>query len=170
MSGFVPFFDYFRLSTDANVIDVGQTDYSSAPASFRCNPDSQQTAVIAQIRIVITHLASSDAEFFGMGPALTNGLRLYFKEGDSIIADLTGAVAIKTSSQTLSIVDGVEHVEFAGNHDGKILHIDLRRWGDPLAVDGKRGQYLELSVNDDFRKLTSMIWSAQGYLSTQRYA
>ncbi len=141
-------------------------DYSSTPQSFRIS-DSTGWGEIHRIIIMLQDSGSFDMELYGNGLALTNGVRVFLKNGsDEVIQEYT-------AFPILSNADWMGHCyDYAHSDIGQGDEVGSIRWtfskaGQPVIVKFDQGEYLEVYLNDDFTGLTHHRFTVQGKYITR---
>ena len=144
-------------------------DYSSAAELFKVTANSADrteartdTLRIHRMMVSIEDATAPDADGYGGGSALTNGVTIgIYNNSDVLRVNLTDGITIKTNAEwgRLAGPDAVPQTYGTG-----INYVTVRwsfdKFGGPIELKG--GESLGVSLNDSFTFLTGHYFVAQG--------
>lgn len=146
---------------DGTGIFDAKIDHSATPVDYFISPPAGRIYAISRLLTCIKDSGSLDADGYGNGASLTNGIIVSSKTpSGELIARHDGGQTIKTNAQWGRLCyDVKEHVWGLGDE------ILLVRWtftkaGGPLIYD--EGERFCVTINDDHTNLTSHTFLVQG--------
>ena len=140
-------------------------NYSLSTTGFKFKP-IKGIALIERMIIGIEDQGSMDSGAYGNGLGLVSGIRLYLRSADDSILEEFTAFPIRTNGEwAMHCHDVTRHAWGAGN---EVLSI---RWtfskaGQPIAIDHRKGEYLEVGLEDNFSNLIKHTFFIQGKYKT----
>jgi hypothetical protein len=171
MSYMKPLKPVFRLFSSTGT-GAGTTsavgDYSVTPLSLQIKSRATDYLVINRIIISVEDAGNFDAGGYGNGSALTNGIRIYLKDGDGEIAELT-SFPITTNSHWAAHCHDLTIHSFGTGNTLMSVRWTIGASGRPLVLNGPDGHYLEVVFNDDHTNLIAQRVIGQGYLQDVDY-
>ena len=113
--------------------------------------------------VKIQDTGSFDTEKYGNGLTLTKGLRLYHRNGDgSLVAELTAKPILTNSDWSVHCYD-VQVLAFGKGDEVLAIRWTFDKTGEPVKLDGDKGDYLEMVLNDNFTGLNEHYFCVQGH-------
>lgn len=153
----------YRFLQYAGTKDASE-NYSASPVSFRYTADPDRTDYLERLHVYYTDSGSFDSGGFGNngGNPLTNGITVN-AQIDGVLYTYTDDVPIRTNGlwNTLAGVD-VRHENYGAGDEYISIRFTMAKAGQPVILDGSKGDYFEVLLNDDFSFLTSMYFKVQG--------
>jgi hypothetical protein len=130
------------------------------PVTFRVTA-TNGSAEVTRINFVLTDGAIRYGQFGGLGAALTNGITVKAHDVDgSVLFDYLDDEAIKTNEQ-VGWLSGVDNLaQPAAGDDSFPVRWTIERSGKKTLLT--EGQYIEVTIADDLRGLSSFSAMAQG--------
>jgi hypothetical protein len=154
---------FFRLSTDGN--GAGETDMavdgSVTPVEFYVQPPVGEIWRIARSMIYIQDEKGFDVGTWGSGLILTNGHKVEIKH-NGVVNDILG-FNLKTSGDISSIAYDTRLDTFGNADDILVGRWTFTRAGQFIRLDGDKGDYFKVIVNDDLSDLSAQYIQVQGY-------
>ena len=151
------------LSNGSTIEAIG--NYAAAPESFRfkCKSGSQK---LHRARIIVTIEDSGEfnTDLYGKDIVLTNGISLMVRdESDTLLMDYTDDDPVHTNVEWAEYCYDVQYHDFGTGSANKFLNVrwTFERSGKFLSLSS--GDYLEVSLNDDFTGLVAHRFLVQGY-------
>ncbi len=166
---------------DKNGDGTGETDASEdysdtglGLTEFYITPMADEVMRIERIIPFLQDTGPLDADFYGHDITLTEGVNLQICRGPlgagrEVVVDLMDGQAVLTNAGWGKLCYDVDISEF-GREDN-VLHA---RWsffkaGQPLQLDGAKGERLSIILNDDLSDLVSHAFMVQGRSLTHDY-
>ena len=136
----------------------------TAPVKFVVIPDTDNIYHIQRILIVMSHASAADNSKFGGITALPNGVL--------VRANINGTYGTftnwKSNKDIISDMYDVTYTDKAGGGlHGTQARGSFNRIGVSVRLDGSRGDFLEITVQDDLTALTDFQIKAQGHLERE---
>lgn len=153
-----------------NIDAIG--DYSATPYRLFCEPPAGQIFQLNRILITVKDTGSFDSGGYGNGIALPVGLKAGLAVGlpdGSLREDFLEGPPIKTNGD-YHIWAGVDVAISSFGQGDEYLSV---RWtfskgggidGEPIFLDGDKGEKLFIEFNDDFTGLNQHLFQVQGIL------
>lgn len=158
---------YVNLSDDGT--SAGETNMAqdgSTPVTFYRGPASGRTWNVHRIIFNITDAASSiTPNEFGGAAALTNGCSLLVQRDGGTVIDFTDGRALKQNADFGNLCYDLSFHESgnAANTSNVQARFTFTKAGQPLVLNGKRGERIAMVVNDDLTDLLDFVATIQGY-------
>jgi len=164
----LPIFQLLSSNGDGTGTADATGNYSSTPLSLKCSR-SYGWAHIARMIVMIQDGGTFDAELYGNGIVLTNGIRVYVKNAsDAVLWEMTSFPIISNSdwaghchdynySESIGVGDSVASIRWT-----------FDKAGQQCIVKFDQGEYLEVYLNDDFSGLTHHRFTVQGHHITAK--
>lgn len=143
-------------------------NYASEATSFKIAPGDNQTFILHRLIISVEDAGAFDAAVYGNGITLTNGMVLRVSDASGVLFKLTG-------DNIKSNADWAEHCHDLTIHNFGIGNVIMTaRWtfsesGVPIELNGDKGQFLEIVLNDDFSALVEHHFLIQGFSKNEGY-
>ena len=146
-----PLVQFFVNDAVTNAI----VDYSSAAGSFVLQPGASATW---RVREITTHILGGVLVNMGYGSlvALTNGIIVQMKNASGVIANLVGGIALKRHEHWERI--GATVTEHANSMSAVL------QFKDAIRLRGASGEYLQVTLNDDFSAATEHYFLGRGVI------
>ena len=140
-------------------------DYSVTAEGFYIEPSPNVDMGNLQIARIIVFIEDSQnwsANGYGdITAGLTNGIELkVFNEDDSVAADLTDGIPIKSNADWHSKCHDVTYTSYGVGNDFLSVRWTFTKAGKPITLG--YGERLEVMLNDDLTGLVSHRFLAQG--------
>lgn len=151
-----------RMIADDNTINFNG-NYSITPKIARLKPPEGEIWALYYNSVQIEDTGIGTGKYGGI-IALPNGITITSKR-NGIDRDITRGVPIKTTAQWLDIFQQGQILNFGAGDDFWIASIDI-----PLGafvLDGKQGDELFFTLNDDFTGLTKHTFGANFVVKQQ---
>ena len=134
-------------------------DYSGATTSFTIAPPGDDVWLIYRLLVHIQDSGTFDAEKYGNGITLTNGIEVKIYRDGVERLDLTDGVPVLDNSHWARLC-----YDFKVLSEGNGDEVGGVRWtfSEPLGLDGSENDELRIELNDNFTGLTSHAFLAQG--------
>ena len=140
-------------------------DYSSSATEFKIVPPADESYSIHRLTVVIEDGNNFEAELYGKGVELINGIAIKVKNGVVSVNDLTnGSPILNNSGWTHLCGANIQLIGWGGNEDQLIVDIVFTHLGIPLVLDGNDGEYLSIELNDNFSGLDGHYFVANGFI------
>ena len=122
-------------------------DYSITPGSFRYVSGYNSTKIERMIVSVVDSTVSNTADY-GNISGLTNGIQLYHRDSEDNILETLTPFPVKTNQDWSAVCYDVTYHTLGAGSDQVSIRWTFSKTGLPIEL--KIGEYLEVSVNDDF--------------------
>ena len=142
-------------------------DGSITPVVFKISPGEGETIKLARIMIYVEDSGAFDADKWGNGITLANGIDFKVSK-NGVVSDLLG-FSIKSSGEMASICHDINHESFGIGNEFVSFRWTFEKAGSKISLRGSGlilgdavNDELQLIVNDDLRGLVKMYVHAQG--------
>lgn len=165
---------HINLLLSSNGDGTGTTnaigDYSSTPLSLRYRPtNATEEFIIHRMIISVEDAGNFDADQYGNGITLTNGLRIYVKNSsDDILEEIT-SFPILSSGDLAAHCHDVTLFSFGIGNNILTARWTFQKSGIPIVLRGTESEYLEVYLNDDFTGLIKHRFVIQGHYKNEDY-
>lgn len=134
-------------------------DYSSTPTSFRLDTGGEE---LEMHRLIVSFKDSGsfDADKYGNGLILPNGIRIYHRDvNDDLIQEFT-AFPVRSNADWRAHCHDVIISSSGTGDEVASVRWTFNKSGRPITLLGSRGEYLEILLNDDFSDLNDhkFLW------------
>ena len=157
------FIDYLKDESDGTTIQANG-NYATVPAKFsiQCPTDSDDSYEINRVIIFIKDTQGIDADKYGNGITLANGIEVEHiaSDGATVKDDLTGGLPIKSNGDWARLCYDVQLLEFGTGNEIVSVRWTLEKTGKPLILGP--GEYLRFTLSDDFSGLIEHTFNVQG--------
>jgi len=154
----------FPLSRYADIVGDGSGvknaigDYSAGGLGqtiFKIAPGSGETLKLSRMIIFLTDVGSLDADSYGNGITLTNGIEMKVMRGASVLWDITDGIPITANHDWKRLChDELLSTYGAGNESISWRYTFTKDSnGKPLILDGANSEELHIILSDDFSGL-----------------
>lgn len=148
--------------TDGNNEDANK-DYSVTPAEFVLAPPVGSVWNIARLLFFLEDFGSLDADKYGNGLVLTNGVTIQVKRGDTVLCNLTNSQPIKSNSHWKKFCFDVESSAYGTGNQTLGSRWTFAKSGSYIHLVGDLGDKIVVTLNDDFSGLVSHTFLFQGH-------
>jgi len=158
-----PFVQYFSTNGDGTGTINAVGNYAAAATEFKLAPPAGERYEVGCVLITIKDSGSLDADLYGNGVALTNGIDFHLEENGVNILDLFAGQTVKTNANWAS-----HTFEYSVITHGSGDNFIIAKWkvcealGEALSLDGDDNEELILTLNDNFTGLTGHTFLAHG--------
>lgn len=137
-------------------------DYDGLNTKFYIKPPSNQDFALYRMIVYVKDAGTLDASSYGNGITLATGIKVRVADAGGVILDLFDGQTVKSNADWAGACYDVSISTF-GTGDN-YLHV---RWtfaksGQPLIINGEKGEWLEVVLNDAFDGLLSHYFKVQG--------
>lgn len=115
------------------------------------------------------HMTDTGGSFgsgdYGTGSGLTNGITFQFRQGSTVLSNLTGGYQIKGNATLVHMFNNWQIIDLAGTGDDHI-HAECNFshvYGGPIVLAGELNQSFGVLLNDDLSGLSSHHMIAKGF-------
>ena len=156
----------FDINDTVEVVDEGMDVNASlaSPVSFKLIPDGTQLWHVISVTISMVHSSAADDSKFGDIAALTNGI--VFRGYNGTANRYRTLTNWKTNGDIKLDFGEVTYSDKAGGgaHGTQgIVSIKFRAGAVP-SIDGNKGDFLEILIQDDITGLSSIKIKSQGHI------
>ena len=138
-------------------------NYAVTPLSLTFKQAEKEVVHIHRILIKVQDTGAFDADKYGNGITLTNGIRLYHRNSaDEILEELT-AYPVKTSGDWAGQCFDLNHFTFGTGDEIITVRWTFSKSGIPVILKLHEGEYLEIYLNDNFTGLTDHLFKIDGF-------
>lgn len=137
---------------DTTGSDDMNVDGSVTPQVFMLECPPKYHVYLESVSIFIQDEGAFTANGYGGVAGLTNGLKVLFRQGETVIADVTDQVPIKSNSDWMSYSFEIHNFNFSGGQSVLAMSYNLAANGRPYKLSP--GQNFAVIVRDDLTGLT----------------
>jgi len=141
---------------DANI------DASGAPIEFKLSPAFGKTYHVFRLLIQIGDAGVFDTGKYGNNIVLTNGLRLTKCDANGELFAYTGQHVVFTNLDWGIHSHDLSYFNFGLGDNGITIRWSFWKTGSPIILDGNKGEYLAIVLNDNFTGLNNHHFTCQG--------
>lgn len=157
---------------DTNGDGTGTTNangnYASAADDFYIKPPVGTRYEIDRLIVFIQDTGAFDAELYGNGAILTNGISLLQLNFDGTTrVDLTGGLSIKSNADWGRLCYDVDVKTWGTGDEVLLARFTFSKFGGPLTLDGDAGQSLVVRLNDNLSALVYHYFTVEGQSITE---
>lgn len=157
-----PLYEYLDSVGDGTGWFDAVSDHSGVSQSLWIVPPAGTIYRVFRILPYLRDTGSLDADGYGNGGALANGIALDFQiRGQA--GSVTGRHPIKTNSEWAQICHDVRALTFGVGDETLTARLSFWKAGVDLELDGNQSDYLRVVLNDDFTFLNEHTFHVQGY-------
>ena len=153
---------------DTNGNGTGSTavtgDYSSAQEIFYIQPPAATVYRLARMIVYIQDTGAFDADGYGNGSALTNGIVVHKRDDSGVIDNLTAGIPIKSNSQWGRLCFDTSLSTYGTGDESLAVRWTFTKAGQYLRLDGDSNERLEIVLDDSFLHLVDHTFLVQGYI------
>lgn len=152
---------------DTNFDHTGTTvatgNYAGAPVEFGVAPPYGERYVITRLIVSVKDSGSIDADKYGNGVTLTNGIIVAVKRGAAVIVSLTNGDPVHTNAEWAEKCYDADISDYGAGDNFLHARWTFAKTGRPVVLDGELGDRLVVILNDDFTGLTGHRFTVNGY-------
>ena len=138
-------------------------DYSSTVEKFTFAPAAGRIAELERMIVHIEDVGALPSDKYGYDVVLTNGIRIYVRDGDDeIITTMDAGIPVKTNGSWSAMCYDVNNLTWGAGSDTIAVRWTFAKAGYPLRLDARKGHYLSVELNDDFTGLVMHHFLVQG--------
>jgi len=142
-------------------------DYSAAPVLIRYDPEPDQVLLMSVLSVQYSDAGTFQQNVYASLPnPLVNGvsLNVYNRDG-SIAGTFTDDQFVTRNDEWYRLGYRFVYNNWPGsNQNTLVASLNSADFGSPVVIDGTVGQFLAVSVNDDFTPLVSQTFTVKGVL------
>lgn len=137
-------------------------DYSSEATIFWVQPPAGVILDVYRLLIEIADTGSFDADSYGNGITLTNGIQLRKQNDSGTMYDFTAGGNVVTNANWGRYC--YDHMLSDFGSGANYMHVrwTFARMGMPLRLNGDKNERLEVVLHDDFSGLVRHHYASQG--------
>lgn len=139
-------------------------DYSSAPTYFYIQPPAGESYYLNRMMIQYTDQGSFDANLYGNGIALTNGISIDIKRGGptgTLIKSLTTRKPIKRNADWPRFCFDTNVLPWGSGPEILVARWTISKVGKKVRINGDDQQCLVFTLNDNFTPLIDQTFNIQ---------
>jgi hypothetical protein len=102
------------------------------------------------------------AEEYGAIPTLTNGVLVQKHDANGLVTDLTGGKPVKSNAQWSRTCYDMQEQSFGTGNNHIAVRWTFSKAGSPVVLDGTKGEFLRVLLNDDLSGLVEHNFFVQG--------
>lgn len=141
---------------------TGTTEQATTADEYMFKPTVN--VILERMLVGIEDDAKFAAEKYGGIAALSNGILITVKDsGDNVVHTFTPKAITKTWEWGLISGSDVTPSDYTTGNDRVLIRWTFSKAGRPLVIDGVKGDYLSVNVQDDLTALVSQIMQVQGF-------
>lgn len=140
-------------------------NHASAAEEYKIVPPSDETYILERVLISIRDTGTFDAENYGNGVGLTNGIIVEKRNGSGQLLDLTDGLPIMHNAGWGAQCFDISHLAMGTGDEIMNIRWTFSRSGQPIRLDGVNGEYLSFTLNDDFSGLVQHYFQVQGWIT-----
>lgn len=147
------------LSNGSTTSAVG--NYAGGVERFKYTCPTNRRVSLERMLVYVEDTGAFDAEKYGNGITLTNGIRVYVRNpADEIITALDGGLAVKTNAQWGRLCYDADVKKWGTGNEILVVRWTFSRAGAPVFLT--EGHYLSVELNDTFVNLVDHTFLVQG--------
>lgn len=155
----IPIFRYLDTVGDGTGTKSAIGDYSASSQAFKIVCPQDKGIVLSSFMIHLAGTTAFTLTGYGSIAALTNGISMSLLKNGNVY-DLLDGSPIKTNDDLAHFSPKVNHLTFSGG-DSLIVPLTFDDFGFKLELNS--GDYLQVTLNDNFSSLTSQYFIVKGY-------
>ena len=141
------------------------SDYSSVQGIAKIAPPANKIYRIARFLIEIEDTGGMQAQEYGnLGGPLTNGVATGVSKSEKELLRITENHAIKTNAQWAMLCYDVDVKSWGAGNDLLAARFTFKKFGEPLTLNGRSGDYLWVTFDDNLVGLITHHFVAQGII------
>lgn len=152
---------------DGSGTKLATGDYSVTPEVFKIQPSEKQIMVITGFIVALTDTGSIDTGSYGNGLALTNGIQLGVFDQAGLVYTITDPdLPVRTNAEWAIYANSVSRTDFGQGDEWLVARFEtsnIAGAGWSIVLKGGDGEFLAVTLNDDFSDLVTQYFAVQGY-------
>ncbi len=154
------------LSNGATIHAIG--NYLISPDTFTFVPETHRKASIKRMLVLIEDDSNMGATTYGgIAGGLLNGVRIVVRDsldGDALVHELDGGEPVYTNTDWAGLCHDLTPYVFGTGANNQVATIrwTFSRDDGPLYLDGARGHYLSVELDDDLTTLVDHRFIVKG--------
>ena len=154
----------------SNAVGNYSTATGTAGESFILKPPSTAAYRVERMLVHVQDTGAFAAEEYGnLGSALTNGVVVRVATSTGTVKDLTGTIPIKSNAQWARHMYDVRVDTWSAGDEFLAARWSFWKSGYPLRLDGSRGEFLEVYLQDSCTGLVAHQFFIEGYVEDEAY-
>lgn len=163
----IPFSRFLDTNGDGTGTKNATGNYSASPQSFLIEPLPNQKLEVHSIRMFVK-VADIDADEYGSNGALTNGISMLINNSDGVVRDLFDGVVITEIMHWLHFCEFEDfrtlELGLTAQSEYFVAVYNFSKNGGPVLLRDRKGENIEISLNDNFTGLNEHYFCAQGVI------
>lgn len=154
-----------------NIEAIGDySDIGAGKTAFSLGPPPGVIWRIRRVIVTIKDAGSFDADSYGNGIVLANGIEAWFRQGTEDIFPFVDPdeLTIKTNSHWAGICYDFRVDNYGVGDNVGVARFSFDRVGGEIELIGNQGDNLAIYLNDDFSALTGHRFLFEGYVAQIR--
>jgi len=161
MSQLLPIFRQMDTVGDGSGTKNAIGNYAAAAQTFKLTCPIGKAYTINSLMIHVSGPTNFALTGYGsIAGGLANGLTLQISIGGAIV-ELNATEPIKSNDDWAHVSADVNHLTFVGGGDSLAIPFKISDFGVPVVLSG--GDFIQITLHDDFSTLTSHHFIVHGY-------
>jgi len=152
---------YSWLTNGSTIHMIG--DYTT-PDSFLYTPPPRDVACIFRMIVYIEDAGSFDAGKYGNNLVISPGLLVQVKDADGVLLDMLGGETIATNVEWAAQCHDYTVHSFGTGNEAATARWTFAKAGRPIYLDGRKGEFLSVTLQDSYVGLVDHRMQVQGHL------
>lgn len=154
---------YMNQVGSANI--EADVDGSSTPVNFEFGPSTNEVFVLDRILIYGLGTSNVASTNYVNLTALSNGVVMTLQNSGGIVKDITDGLPLKTNDDLTNLCYDVRQNLFGANPRSISLRYSFTKetGGHGILLDGRRGEKLIMTINDDLTALVAHRFKVGAY-------
>lgn len=165
-SRFPHLYRYLDTNGDGTGTKNAIGNYATA-TEFKIVPPSNQIYVLERLIVHVLDGGAFDAEKYGNGVTLTNGIGIWKRNGSGDLTDYCDSVPVVSNADWGRMCYDVTYLDIGTGDKAMNVRWTFSKAGQPVRLDGPNGEYFTAELEDNFSGLTAHYFMIQGYAITQ---
>ena len=155
-------FRYLDTVGDGSGTKDAVGNYAGAVEEFKIVPAAGEVMRIHRLIVSAIDTTGMDADKYGNGITLTNGIFVKTKNASGTILDLTDGEPILTNGAWAHLCYDADVKTWGSGNDHLVVRWTFSKSGAPIRLVGDDGEYLSVDLNDSFAGLLGHFFMVQG--------
>lgn len=154
-----------RMDTVGNATgsDDMNVDGSVTPVPFYIKPDPGNIIRLARVMLYVQDTGSFDAAAWGNGIVMANGMEVEMQIDGALYSMINGGDTIRTTGDVASVAYDATIVAAGLGDEYMVARWTFTKMGQFMRLDGDKGDFFRVTVNDDLTGINKQHIQAQGY-------
>jgi hypothetical protein len=139
-------------------------NYASAAEEFLIQPGEKEYFKIERMIIQVRDSGAFDAGRYGNNITLTNGIVVQKKDANGVVTNITDNMPIQINADWGRVCFDVSLLSFGTGDDSLVVRWIFSKNGAPIHLDGDKGEYLAVILNDDLSGLNGHYFYVGGQI------